>query len=716
MSDNELSIEGTILNVKFYNPDSSWGIFRVQMSGNERAIIKGNLSNPEEGMYIQATGKWNNDKFGKHIKADHILPAAPKGKDATLRFLCELPHVGPVTADKIYEKLGDEAIPKILENPEVLKDIPRMREGEIEDIVQVLQEHGDSLAVERELVELGFGPSLRAKINNQFSGVVPEVLSKSPYRLVEVSGIAFPSLDSKLLTSGKITATHPSRIEAGLEYALTDTCNSQGHTTMSLDKLFKAMQKLGVKCDSAEFDIALEQKITTQHVVRLEQDRVSPIDLYTAEKCVATHFKRLLTEKLDATTQDLPETLNTLQREAVHNALEHRLSILTGGPGTGKTFTLDAILQCLSQETVILCAPTGKAAKRMSEVTGSTAYTMHYLLAMLHREDLPEDTTIILDESSMIGVTLMAEYLNAVNTMTRPLKRLILVGDDDQLPSINAGCILRDALVSGTVPTVKLTQLMRQAEDSLIARNAKAIRSGQGLHYPDTGVKTDFPFTKESKGLAYVLRNLIQRVPQLKMLDGSNYDILQDVQVLSPVYRGEWGCNNINAELQKLLNPPANHKQEHQRNRNDDWSFREGDKVIITKNNREAGVVNGDIGILTKIHRSGAVTNFDISLDDHDVTLTGEALFALQLAYCITVHKAQGSEAPMVIAIFVKGTPPMMRQRNMLYTAITRAREMLWLVADKYTIKQCIENNQPNQRKTLLQEFLHTPPTTTKTS
>jgi exodeoxyribonuclease V alpha subunit len=705
MSDNTLSIEGTVLSVKFFNSESSWGIFLVKLRDGKKEVIKGTLSRPEEGMFIQATGEWKEDKYGKHIKADHILPAAPRGKDSTIRFLCELPHVGPATADKIYAKLGDDSITLILEDPTVLRDIPRMRSGDIEDIIQALQAHGESLAVEKELVELGFGPGLRARINHHFSEMVPEVLSKSPYRLVEVPGIAFPSLDSKLLASGKLLPTHPSRIEAGLEYALMDTCDSQGHTCMKLNKLFKAMQSLGVKCDSQQFDIALEHKITTQHIARLPDDRVSPAELYNAEQCVAGHFKKLLSAKVAVGGLSLPETLNDLQRQAVHNALEHRLSILTGGPGTGKTFTLTSILNCLHSETVILCAPTGKAAKRMSEVTGSTAYTMHYLLAMLHREELPEDTTIILDESSMIGVKLMAEFLNAVNTMTRPLGRLILVGDDDQLPSINPGCILRDALLSGVVPTIKLTQLMRQAADSLIAQNAASIRDGNRITYPEPGVVSDFPFTKESKGLGYVLRNLIKRLPQLTKADGTNYDILKDVQVLSPVYRGEWGCLNINSELQRLLNPPAPSKEEHKRNRNDDWTFREGDKIIITKNNREAGVVNGDIGVLTRITKSGGVT-FSISLEDHDITLTGDALFSIQLAYCITVHKAQGSEAPMVIAIFVKGTPPMMRQRNMLYTAITRAREMLWLVADKYTVKQCIENNQPNQRKTQLQELL----------
>lgn len=700
------TLEGTIIEVRNVSEDGAWGVFMLH-DGKRKALVKGSFEEIAEDVYVSVQGDWQNGRYGRIFAAASIAKAVPKGEEATVRFLKELPHIGKATAEKAWRKWKDNAVDQIIAAPSALTAFIPLSELQLEDIKKNLEARKDRLDIERALIEIGIGPQTRKKALDLFPSLqeLRETLKSNPYRLIVIPGVGFPSLDAKILSSGRLESTSPERISAAVLYAVTNACDSNGHTVVTLDLVRNSMQGIGVEASEDEVLSHLAEGVEDGALIE-ENGSYSPVDLYRAERKIADHFRRLL-NGLPGGKAEAPEDkgLNPLQQTALQNALSNGLSILTGGPGTGKTYSLNAILRALGKAPVFLCAPTGKAAKRMTEVTGRRATTMHSLVNRIRLQGfkLPKDATVILDECSMIGVELLADFLDAVNSSSAPLKRLLLVGDDDQLPSISPGSVLQDGIASKTIPTVKLTQLMRQLPNSHIARNAAAIRAGASLTFPPPGSSEDFYFSAPTSP-SFVIDVLKNRMGNLQRPGGDKYSLLSDVQVLSPVYKGEWGCDNFNNLLQKLLNPAGPGKAEIKTSSGS--SLRVGDKILISKNNPKLGIANGDVGLLKSISTKGQAHTLLVEIESQTISIPPEFFDHVQLAYCITIHKAQGSEAPMIVALFPRSVPPMMRQRNLLYTALTRAREKLWLVADKGTIRECIDNVSPNERCTRLAGFL----------
>jgi exodeoxyribonuclease V alpha subunit len=720
-------IQGTVDEILFQNSDNGYVVAKVK-SGNEKITIVGTIPYITEGQDLKLTGQWViHPQFGQQLKVEsceEIMPATLIGIE---RYLASgvITGIGPVTAKKIVEKFGEKTF-DILEN-----DISRL--GEIDGIGEkkiglIYESYYKQREVKSIMVFLqayGVTPNQCMKIYKRFGADSITVVKDNPYILTEeVSGIGFKTAD-KIARSLGVEINSPYRIQSGIRYLINEFC-ALGNTYMPIEKLVsEGVEILCVSKDDVEKNViesTLEGKIKIETIEG--SDCVFTLPYYYCELGVT---KKILTmafgqyEKLsvdiDKEIVDFEKKYNISfapsQIEAIRGIVDNGVEIITGGPGTGKTTIINCIIEIFEKSgmKVVMGAPTGRAAKRMTEATGREAKTIHRLLELGYSaddnmefskdEDCPlEGDVLIVDEASMIDIVLMNSLLKAVSLGTR----IIIVGDVDQLPSVGPGNVLRDLIESGCAKVVKLKDIFRQSKESMIIVNAHRINNGE---MPLLNEKNkDFYFIKEEDP-NHVLTTLINLINTRLPSFNPSWNKLQHIQILSPMRKGILGVQNLNMELQKILNPPDSKKAEKKYR---EMVFRVGDKVMQTKNNYSLkwtrvagkgesegiGVFNGDVGFIQQIDEDENVLTviFD---EERLVVYDFVYLDELDLAYSITIHKSQGSEFPVVIMPSFMG-PPMLMNKNLLYTGITRAKKMVVVVGSVKALHFMINNNRSFER------------------
>ncbi len=727
-------LEATIQDITYHNEENGYTVLQAR-SGREQVTVVGVLPVLASGEQVIFEGGYvEHHQYGKQWKATGCEILQPTTLLGIERYLSSglIKGVGPATAKLLVAHFGKDTLDVMTAQPHRLTEIPKIGPKRAEQITKSFHEQ---MVVRTAMVFLqsyGVSAALAVKISKQYGEGTRTVIQTNPYRLVEdIEGIGFLTADRIALAIG-IPLDSKERIGAGLIFTLKDSAISAGHTCLPLSFLIEqAGRLLRVERDLIENHMK-EMILQRQVVIGQEEDETLVyLPMYfSAEREVAQRLHELMAalpyQPNENTKRDIArfEAKNTItfhpqQKQAVQAAVDEGVVVVTGGPGTGKTTTINCMLELLAKEggEIVLCAPSGRAAKRMSEATGVEAKTIHRLLEyggddtnfFRNQENPLEADCVIVDEMSMVDLVLMRNLLRAI----LPGTRLIMVGDADQLPSVGAGNVLEDILKSDTVPSVRLTEIFRQDEDSMIVLNAHRINRGEMPLYNGRGSDVFFERKETFLQAAQTIVQLCtQRLPEyLRMMTGEQVDKFQAMQVLSPTKRGECGVWNLNKLLQEALNPPKPYKNEMQYGES---LFRTGDKVMQMKNDYQivwekkkgfekeegTGVFNGDIGYITAIEPEGGTITvlFD---DEKKVTYQDQQREALELAYCISVHKSQGSEFPAVV-LPVVGGPPMLLTRNLFYTAITRAKKLVVMVGKEEAIGAMVKNNHVSKRYTSL--------------
>ena len=741
MTDTDLDqLRGVVYRTTYYNPENGWGVVKIEPLENEiypeealshtgLIAVVGVMPELADGETIDCAGKWvTNETYGKQFKAEQLIPITPTTKEAITRYIADnVFGIGTRTADKIYQHFGEKTLEILDLAPERIREVPGLKRKLAESFIEVWEDNRVERQVQIRLQQYGISSRFARRIYDLYGAKTVTIVEQNPYRLAEdVRGIGFKKADEIAREVG-IAPTSPYRLRAGLSYTLKQLAND-GHTYMPEEELLAEARKLleidQLETDGDTIDLALElnehiaagslRRDALQHPTDVNQPDTTAIYLpmfYNSEVGVMEHMldmaggsSPILRDMTDtnwgAYLADLAESNNvqlTLQQQsAVKAALTSKISVLTGGPGTGKTTTLRMVINALEQEDYhfMLASPTGRAAKRLSEATGRTASTIHRLLRWVpqearfeHDENNPLDTQfVVVDESSMIDLLLFYSLLKAIP----PGAHLLLVGDIDQLPSVGAGNVLKDVIASGIADVTRLNQIFRQDEDSYIITNAHRINTGQMPH-TDNQSKDFFFFNIEdpTEAGAMIVDLVAER---LKRVLG-DYDPKEDIQVIAPMYKGAIGVNALNEALQDRLNPPRERLLEV---RLGSRVFRPGDKVMQTKNNYEVDVFNGDIGFVHGINPDEK--EIQINIEGRYINYSYDAADEQLIhAYCISTHRSQGSEYPVVV-MPVMAQHYMMLQRNLLYTAITRAKQMVVLVGTRKAVGMAVNNDKVSQR------------------
>ena len=728
-------LEATIQGTVFRNEENGWTVLTVR-SGRSEVTVVGSLPELSPGEQAVFSGDWTDHRtYGRQFHCVSCELKTPTTLLGIERFLGGgLIHgVGPSTATLIVSAFGEDTLTVLSEHPERLSEVRGIGKKRAEMIAESFREQQSTRRAMVFLQSYGISPALAIRISRHYGDRTPEIVRENPYRLCDdLEGVGFKTADRIGLSLG-IPPDSENRVKSAMSYILRDAAASSGHVYLPEAELCSASAALlNVPlplCQQALRGMLVSGALHSESDENEDRRVYLPYYRY-AEQEVALMIRRLMTaispDKYAGVSRAISSfekqrkiTFSPTQRQAIAGALENGVFVITGGPGTGKTTIINCILELLSKDNeTVLCAPTGRAAKRMSEATGAEAKTIHRLLeysgeegTFTRTDDNPlEADCVIADETSMIDLVLMRALLKAI----RPGTRLILVGDADQLPSVGAGNVLGDILDSGEVPCVRLTEIYRQSGESQIVVNAHLINSGQMPVLNGKG--TDFFFERKT-ALTDAAQSITALVtsrlpgylhyPEKERLALS----VRNIQVLAPSRKGECGVNSLNLRLQEMLNPPAPEKPQLQ------WGeiiFRLGDKVIQTRNDyrlpwrREtaagiedgAGVFNGDIGFITGVDSENHMltVRFD---EEREATYESGDLEDLEPAYCLSVHKSQGSEFPVVVMPVTPG-PPMLLTRNLLYTALTRARSLVVLVGTEAVIRRMVENDHVIRRYTTL--------------
>jgi len=714
-------LAGSVERITFYNPENGYSVLRLrpEVRGRQRLpglsrdgliTVVGNLPEVSPGEHLKLEGIWDtHPKHGKQFKAEICEQALPSTIAGMASYLGSgmVKGIGPKLAERIVECFGEATFEIIEKSPQRLEEVSGIGRDRMGKIIVAWEEQKQVKEIMVFLHAHGVSTNLAVKIFKQYGDTSLQVVQADPYQLErDIYGIGFKTADRIAQALG-LSPEHPSRIEAGIVFALNETIN-QGHVYVPKGMLVqRAIELLEV---SRELIPSGLERLEGQERVRQEQlprvngrdgemmDVVYLTPLYWGEVGVAERIKGLGQVQASLFSQDkLPETgieLSEEQMQAVKMALEHPVSILTGGPGTGKTTCLKALIATLDQQKkrYALASPTGRAAKRLSEATGSPASTIHRLLeyspveGFKRNPDNPLNVDfLVVDEASMLDLLLTNNLLKAL----RPGTHLLFVGDIDQLPSVGAGDVLRDLIESGVAAVTRLMTIFRQAEDSQIITNAHRINQGQ-VPFFAKGEQGDFylfPAEDAAAAADWVVDVVTERIPQTFGFDGQS-----DIQVLSPLYRGPAGVTILNERLQEKLNPPANGKAEKSLY---GTVFRVGDKVMQTRNNYDKNVYNGDIGFVQGMDMVNQTLSVDF--EGHPAEYEWSEADELTLAYSVSVHKAQGAEFSVIVMPVVT-QHYMMLQRNLLYTAVTRARSLCVLAGNMKAIGMAVRNNKVAQR------------------
>ncbi len=718
------ALSGTVEHIVFTNEENGWTVLELD-TGKDLETVVGTFPQVQVGEQLRLQGGFVEHKsFGRQFKATAYESRLPTDATAILRYLSSgaVKGVGPATAMRIVEHFGADSLRILEEEPERLTQIKGIT-------LEKARKMGESFCAQFGLREVvmafatyGLTPNEALRCWKKFGNLTLAKVKANPYLLCTPGlQIGFERADQVSL-SMQGDRLDPHRLEAGVLYVLRHNLNN-GHTCLPEDKVIPtAMKLLGVPEESVT--MAVERMVAEGQLAReLLRERAFLFlpRMLEAERFIANRmmlmsgFHTVSVEDLElriaAMERNFHIEYEEQQRQAMIAAVEKGTLILTGGPGTGKTTTLRGIITLLESmgETVAIAAPTGRAAKRIAELTGHQAKTLHRLLEVRWDDsDAPvferceknplDADAVVVDEMSMVDTVLFESLLRALKTGCR----LILVGDTDQLPSVGPGCVLQELIVSGTVPVLQLTRVFRQALESRIVYNAHRIVRGETLELDNKGDCFFMPRTSAADVTGTVLELCGKRLPA-----AYGYTALNGLQVLCPGRKGELGTGELNRRLQELLNPPDKKKAEALV---EGVLLRQGDKVMHTRNNYDipweredgecgAGVFNGDIGVLEEVRPRDDV--FTVRYDDRLATYTKQDAQDLELAYAITVHKSQGSEFDAVVLPLFRNMPNLC-YRNLLYTAVTRAKKLLVLVGSRQTLQDMIENDRKTRRYTAL--------------
>jgi exodeoxyribonuclease V alpha subunit len=692
-------LSGTVERVTFHTEDTGYSVLKVKVKGrHEPVTVTGKVPLIHEGEVIKAEGEWVNvAEYGRQFKAEQIETTAPNSREGIEKYLASglIEGIGPVYAKKLVEKFGEEVFEVIEQNSARLQEVPGVGKKRRIEIKSSWEKQKSVREIMVFLHRHGISTGKAVKIFQQYGANSMETVAQNPYQLArDIHGIGFKTADGIAQRTG-IAPDSEARLRAGLFHLLL-AAGSEGHTALPHDILLtKATELLGVPVELITTVLAASVASTELRQETIEDKvLIFPPHLARAEEEIARRLQKLAALPAAYPAMDAEKALTWVQRntgkelapgqaEAVRQALTRRVLIITGGPGVGKTTILQSILRILSAKGVqpVLAAPTGRAARRMSDSTGLEAKTIHRLLEFApggegFKKNASTPLTgdlFVLDETSMVDVALMASFLRAVPETGH----LLLVGDVDQLPSVGPGTVLKDLIDSGTLPVARLTEVFRQAAESAIIKAAHSINEGKIPWVAKPAPPgCDFHFIERDtpEAIAETIVHLArERIPQAFRMDP-----IQDIQVLCPMNRGLLGTGNINQLLQEALNPPGDWtKPECERY---GLTFRQGDKVIQTRNNYDKDVFNGDIGRITGIHADPLEVLVEFEDGRQAVYESGD-VDELRPAYAITIHKSQGSEFPAVI-IPVSTQHFVMLQRNLLYTGVTRGRRLVVLVGD----------------------------------
>ncbi|HPX82431.1 MAG TPA: ATP-dependent RecD-like DNA helicase [Syntrophales bacterium] len=720
---NLTDLQGLLEHITYFNEETGYAIIKVKVSGHKDLVAcVGNLIHPTPGEIVAMKGEWtNHEKYGRQFRIVTCETKTPASVYGVQKYLGSglIKGIGPVMAKRIVGKFGRKTLEIIENKTERLKEIPGIGEGRIAMIRKAWNEQKEIRTVMLFLQTHGVSVGFAAKIFKQYGREAIKIVQENPYRLAaDIFGIGFITAD-RIAEKLGLPKESLVRAEAGLLYVLNQLAE-QGHVYVPEPLLIQeAMNILGIEAGliaAALENLTAARTIAVENRGDPEPRAIYGLPFYLAESQTAARLKVLIaapkqirkidTDKALAWVQEqLAIALAEKQIEAVRTAVENKVMIITGGPGTGKTTIINAILKIYGtvRTKILLAAPTGRAAKKMAEATGWEARTIHRLLefsplkgGFQKHEHSPLDCDIlIIDEASMIDIMLMNQLLKAVP----PRATMILVGDVNQLPSVGPGNVLKDIISAGVAPVVELREIFRQAKESSIIVNAHRINQGLLPEVETTpGSLSDFYFIHQEeaeKVLATVLTMVKERIPKRFHLHAVN-----DIQVLSPMNRGVVGVTNLNAALQEALNPGEGGIS---RGGN---TFRNRDKVMQIRNNYDKEVFNGDIGRIFHVDAEGQ--ELKVHFDDRFVTYDFSELDELVPAYAVTVHKSQGSEYPAVV-IPLLTQHYMMLQRNLVYTAVTRGRKLVVVIGTKKALAIAVKNNKQQQRYSLLKERLQMP-------
>ncbi len=732
------SIKGFVDHIIFQNAENGYTVMILVVEGLEVTCV-GTLKGVSEGETIEAQGEYvDHPVYGKQFKIAeyHFIP--PEDELSIERYLGSgaIKGIGPALAARIVKKFKKDSFRIIEEEPERLTEVKGISERIAREIASQVEDKREMREAMLFLQQYGISNTLAVKIYNEYGPKVYTVMRENPYRLAEdIQGVGFKMAD-EIATKAGIHTDSDYRVRSGIFYSLLQA-SQDGHVYLPEDVLIeKAIELLNVPAEV--ISIQIPNLIMDKKIIK-KDEKIYAASYYYSElncarmllelnvrMCSESELKKeevLIRKKIDLLEKAQGITLDELQKQAVLESVKNGVFILSGGPGTGKTTTINSIIQYYEDENleILLAAPTGRASKRMQEATGYEAKTIHRLLELngsnldenkrvsfeRNEENPLEADVIIIDEMSMVDVHLFQALLKAVSVGTR----LILVGDVNQLPSVGPGQVLRDLIESQVFPVVILQKIFRQAGESDIVVNAHRIHKGEQIALDNKS--KDF-FFLERNDVNVIYKHMVQLITEKlpKYVNATPYDI----QVLTPMKKGNLGVESLNKILQQYINPPSREKTEHVFS--DGSLFRVGDKVMQIKNNYQIeweivskynipidkgmGVFNGDTGIIKAINESAQ--NILVEFDDaRQVTYSFSQLEELELAYAVTIHKSQGSEYPAVVMPLLSG-PRMLFNRNLLYTGITRAKNCVTILGSSQTVSSMIENESEQQRYTGLKE------------
>ncbi|MDF2558192.1 MAG: ATP-dependent RecD-like helicase, partial [Bacillales bacterium] len=742
-------IKGTHVITIFHNESNLYSVVKVLVHDSnivetdEEITVTGNFPTIQEEEIYTFFGKMKeHPRFGMQFLVETFKREIPETKAGVVAYLSSpiFKGIGKKTAESIVETLGTGAIEKILASPSVLDTVPKLKSEKAKIIVDSLIENQGLEHVMIGLNQFGFGTQLTMKIFQVYKQGALDIITENPYRLIEdVEGIGFGKADEIAKQLG-FDALHSFRVRAAIFYTLQQVCVKEGHTYLEAEQLIDAVWNMlngGTNPhEEADFSLITAQmvELSKDSKIKVEGGRVFEPTLYFSEKGIAEKVEEILSQDIYADQFPQSEFLKELgsleerlgisyaeaQKDAIYQALHSPMMILTGGPGTGKTTVIKGIVELFSEMhgapidrhaykesdvyPYVLAAPTGRAAKRMTESTGIPAMTIHRLLGWngqdgySHDEDNPiEGKLVIIDESSMVDTWLMYQLLRSLPSHVQ----IIFVGDEDQLPSVGPGQVLKDLLASCKIPTARLKTIFRQEDGSSIIGLAHHIKNGV---LPDD-------FRKNSKDRSFFpchtdqVLEVVRQVAENAKKKGYS---AKDIQILAPMYRGPAGIDALNGMLQGLFNPnDTKSKREIQ------WGniiYRVGDKVLQLVNRPDVGVFNGDIGeIISIVYAKDNIDKVDevyVSYDGIEVEYNRGDLIQITHAFCTSIHKSQGSEFPIVILPIVKSYMRMLR-RNLIYTAVTRSKQFLILCGDEEALRYGVSRSIENERRTTLQERLN---------
>ncbi|UKJ74272.1 ATP-dependent RecD-like DNA helicase [Azospirillum brasilense] len=711
-------LSGLVERVTFHSPETGFCVLRLKVRGQRDLVtLVGHAATIGAGEFVQASGAWVNDRnHGLQFKADFLRATPPTTVEGIEKYLGSglIRGIGPVYAKKMVKAFGEAVFDVIEQEPDRLRQVTGIGPKRAQ---RIIAGWADQKVIREIMIFLhshGVGTSRAVRIFKTYGPDAIRLITENPYRLArDIRGIGFKTADAVAAKLG-IEKTAMIRARAGIGYALAEATD-QGHCGVPVAELIPLAVKL-LEIDASILETAVELERQDGAVVADSlggEPCLFLASLYRAEQTIAERLRRLAGGPVPWPEIDAEKaipwveakagiTLAEGQREALRQATTSKLLVITGGPGVGKTTLVNSILTVLKAKgvSIALAAPTGRAAKRLSESTGLEARTIHRLLetdpqagGFKRDETNPLDCDLlVVDETSMVDVPLMNALLRAVPGRAA----LLLVGDVDQLPSVGPGQVLGDVIGSGAVPVVRLTEIFRQAATSRIIVNAHRINAGQMPEMPKAGEDSDFYFVEAATpeaGVAKLIEMVRDRIPRR-----FGADPVRDVQILCPMNRGGLGARSLNIELQRVLNPPGESRVERF-----GWTFGPGDKVMQVENNYDKEVYNGDLGIVSAVDAEEGVLT--ATFDGRPVTYDFGELDEIVLAYATTIHKSQGSEYPVVVIPVVTQHYTMLH-RNLIYTGVTRGKRLVVMLGQRRALAMAVRGTQGRRRWTKLGEWL----------